>query len=229
MSVETREAVMVESNGPDAGPYAFPIVIKYDKVRGGKIIMIKNNIKFVSALAGFFFGVIVAHPYVMLVYVFTNPGTGMKQAFSTDILNAVRQTFSPEMLPMAASFSFFCSVIGFLLGILYERNQKLSRLKFEMERRKAETDSMEKLLSILSHFILNSTMIIGAGVRQLKKADSALADSDVLKKIERQAEKNEEVLNLLREYEFLQYIQASDRSIEKILELTRCLEKRISR
>ena len=191
--------------------------------------MQKKHIKFISALAGCIFGIIIAHPYVMLVYLFTTPGAAMEQGSGFNLIKAVQDTFSYEMLPMAAAFSFFCSVIGFLLGLLYERNLKFSEFRFEMEKKKAAVDAMEKLLSVLSHFIINSTMVIEAGIRQLRKTDCSASTADILDSIEKQAEKNEEVITHMKNYNYLTYMHNADKSISKILELTRSLEKCISK
>jgi len=191
--------------------------------------MQNKHIKSISALAGCIFGIIIAHPYVMLVYFLTNPTAPMGQGFNLDLAKTFRDTFSYEMLPMALSFSFFCSLIGFLLGLLYEKKQKFSALKAEMEKKEAGVEAMEKLLSILSHFILNSTMVITSGIRQLRRSDCSASIGDILDKIEKQAEKNEEIITHMKSHNYLYHIHDADKSISRILELTRSLEKCISK
>ncbi len=179
-------------------------------------------------LSGLIFGALIAHPYIMLVYMLTTPGKGAREAFSLDIAKIVLGSFSAKMLPMAAAFSFFCASIGLLLGLLYENNQKVIKLRFEAERHKAVMASLQKTLAILSHFILNSTMVIGASVKQLRKVDKAPGLDVILERIERQAEKNERVLSLIKECNYLEQLEDTDTSLEKVLELTRLVEKRAS-
>ena len=43
----------------------------------------------------------------MLVYLFTTPCAAMEQGSGFNLIKAVQNTFSYEMLPVAAAFSFF--------------------------------------------------------------------------------------------------------------------------
>ena len=190
--------------------------------------MQKKHTKFLFALAGCIFGAIIAHPYAMLVYGLTVPNSDKGTGFNLNLTRLLADTFSEKMLPMTIAFSFFCSVIGLLMGLLFERNARLGRLRFEMERRQAVMDSMHKLLAVLSHFILDFTLIIQAGIRQVKKEKPGQNLEGALEKIEEQAERNEQVLKLVRD-EFLEHIEDSDSSLSRILELTRNVERRMSR
>ena len=188
-------------------------------------IMKKLNLKIAFTAAGLIFGILIAHPYIMLVYYLTSPGGGIGAVAGGSVIQAVADAFSPEMLPMTMAFSFFCGVIGFLAGLLLERNRRLARMKFAAQRQQAVMESLQKLLSVLSHFILNSTMVIASGIRRLRKEMQGRDLPDdfeaTLRKIEQQAERNEEVLKLMRGSDYLECLESADRSISKILELTK--------
>ena len=135
--------------------------------------MKKIDIKYIFTAGGLLFGVLIAHPYIMLVYYFTSPGvTGAAGAGSNSTLGAARiltDAFSPDMLPMTIGFSFFCGVIGFLVGLLLERNRKLQRMKADARQHEAVMNAARKLLSVLSHFVINSTIVIASETRRLHR------------------------------------------------------------
>ncbi len=193
--------------------------------------MKRHGLKIIFTLGGLIFGVLVAHPYIMLVYYFTSPDRGYVPGGGS-VLQAVAYAFSPEMLPMTLALSFFCGVIGFLSSLILERNRKLAGMQFAVQRQEAVMGSLQKLLSVLSHFILNSTMVIASSTRRLRskvKGMNLPTDfEETLKEIEQQARKNEEVLKLMQENDYLECIEGDDRSMDRILELTRWLEGRIS-
>ncbi len=193
--------------------------------------MKKYSLKIVFTLGGLIFGVLVAHPYIMLVYYFTSPDRGHVPGGGS-VFTALAYAFSSSMLPMTLALSFFCGVIGFLSSLLVERNRKLARMQFAVQRQEAVMGSLQKLLSVLSHFILNSTMVIASSTRRLRskvKGMNLPADFEkTLKGIEQQAKKNEAVLKLMQESDYLECVEGADRSMARIIELTRWLEDRIS-
>ncbi len=189
--------------------------------------MLKKHIKFIFTLIGFAFGVIVTHPYVMLVYMFTYPEGLRHPEYGYSFWKSVGEVFSVEMFPMAASFAIFCSIIGFLLGILYERNLRLNHMKLEMGKKKQFMESMHGLLSVLSHFIINSNIVIGANVRKLQKMDTKGSPGRIFKRMLQEVQKTEEVLRLVNQCEFLENLEDSYTSMDEILQLTRQIEERL--
>ena len=171
---------------------------------------------------GLIFGAVIVHPYVMVVYLFTTPQE------NPSLLALLKDTFSARMLPMAIAFSFFSMVIGFLVGVLLERNLRLQRLELEIEKGKEMTLAMNKLISVLSHFVINSTLAIKFAIKRLKKEigeDSAL--KNYLDDIEKETTMNERAIKAVMDESFLKALERPDASIKKIIELTKMIEKRI--
>ncbi len=191
--------------------------------------MLKKNIKLIFTLIGFVFGVIVAHPYVMLVYLLTHPQGWEHPDHGSGLWQSVGRVFSADMFPMAASFAIFCGILGLLLGILYERNLRLNQMKLEMEKKEQIMESMHRLLSVLSHFIINSNLVIGAKVRKLQKMDMEGSLGQILKSILHEAKRNEEVMRLVNQCEFLENLEDSETSMDEILKLTKQIEVHLSK
>ncbi len=191
--------------------------------------MLKKNVKLIFTIIGFLFGLVIAHPYVMLVYMITHPKGWGHPGHDLSVVGTISQVFSVEMVPMAAAFAIFCSLIGLLLAILFERNQKLSEMSLAMKRRRQVMESMHRLLSVLSHFIINSTLVIGTLVRRLEKRDVKGELRQELEKILTEAERNEEVMKLVNQCEFLENFEETDASMQEVLELTRKLEEGLTK
>ncbi len=207
--------------------------------------MTKMNRKVVFTLLGLVSGALIVHPYIMLVYHFTAPG--VREAggsFGQDIASAFTSIFSSDMLPMTLSFSFFCGVIGFLSAVLLERNRRLEEMKFQARQHEAVRRSLQKLVSVISHFVINSSLIVGYNIRQIKKSmcSCSLPQHGTVKgpappegmeylfdSILKQEEKNQEVLKLVGESGWLETLESSDTSVQRIVELTKQIEERISR
>ncbi len=98
-----------------------------------------------------------------------------------------------------------------------------------MERRQQVMESMHRLLSVLSHFIINSTLVIGTLVRRLEKKDVEGVLRQELEKILKEAERNEEVMKLVNKCEFLENFEETDASMEEVLQLTRKLEEGLTK
>ena len=207
--------------------------------------MTKMNRKVVFTLLGLVAGALIVHPYIMLVYHFTAPG--VREAggsFGQDIARAFTSIFSSDMLPMTLSFSFFCGVIGFLSAVLLERNRRLEEMKFQARQHEAVRRSLQKLVSVISHFVINSSLIVGYNIRQIKKSMCSCSlpkhgtvqgpappegMEELFDSILKQEEKNQEVLKLVGESGWLETLESSDTSVQRIVELTKQIEERISR
>lgn len=206
--------------------------------------MRKTNRKILFTLLGLVAGALIVHPYIMLVYHLTAPG--MKESGGTlaeDIAETFFSIFSPEMLPMTLSFSFFCGVIGFLSAILLERNRRLAEMHFEARQHETVRQSLQKLVSVISHFVINSSLTVGYNIRQIKKricscsipqagekktASDPAEMEEMFDIILRQEEKNQEVLKLVGESQWLETLESSDTSVHRIVELTKQIEERIA-
>lgn len=191
-------------------------------------MFLRHYKKITYTLIGLSFGALIIHPYVMLVYLLTDPS---RQPILFQNLMELRSIASsslmPNMLPMSAAFAFFCGVIGFLIGILIERNNSLISYKYELERRESIMKAIQQLISVLSHYILNSSMIIGGNVRRLYKVQHDDATLSSLRTIELQAKKSEAVLKLMQEADFLESFEETENTYEKLLQLTQKVEKRL--
>ena len=126
-----------------------------------------NYRKTLFTLAGIAAGVFFVHPYVMLVHRFTDAGHGIMNT-EGDVA-VLFSAFTPAMLPMTIAFGFFAGACGFLLGLLFERNQRIIRYRYTIQLHSDLTAALNQLLEVLSHYILNSSMMISGYVRRLQK------------------------------------------------------------
>ena len=175
-------------------------------------------------LAGTAAGVLIVHPYVMLVDRLTGSGHGA--AGMTSALAGIGSVFAPAMLPMTGAIAFFAGLCGLLLGLLFERNQRLIQYRYQVKLHHDLTTSLNQLLGVVSHYILNSSMVISGRARRLEKSASP-EDRSILNTIARQAEKNEKVLKLMQEAEFLRNIDPSDTTYQKLIELNQKIEEHL--
>ena len=181
--------------------------------------------KTVFILAGIVTGVIIVHPYVMLVHRLTDPGHGVGNS-GKDVAANLFAAFTPAMLPMTIAFGFFCGVCGLLLGLLSERNQRILRYQYQARLHCDLMNSLQQLLGVLSHYILNSSMVISSYARRLqKKAEKK--DLQPLAVIALQAEKNEKILKVIQEADFLENIDPSNNTYQKLVDLNRRIEEHL--
>lgn len=176
-------------------------------------------------MVGIIAGVIIVHPYVMLVNLLTGPQPWIGP--TNDIgTGGLLKIFIPDMLPMTIAFTFFGGVCGFLLGLVFERNERLNRYGYKIRLHSDLTTALHQLLGVVSHYILNGSLIISAHARRLEKTTTQ-EDQLHLAAIINQAEKNESVLKLLQETAFLQNIDPSDRTYKKLIELNQRIEQQL--
>lgn len=180
--------------------------------------------KTLFTLSGIAIGVIFVHPYVMLVHRFTDSRHGVMNT-AGDVA-VVFSAFTPAMLPMTFAFGFFAGVCGLLLGLLFERNQRIVHYQYRVRLHSDLTAALNQLLGVLSHYILNSSMMISGYVRRLQK-NSRQEDRKMLVDIAEQAKRNEAILKLMQDAEFLQDIDPSDRTYRKLIDLSRRIEERL--
>ena len=77
-------------------------------------------------IAGAIAGYLIFHPYAMLVNLLVHAQQGGGFHFTwNDLLQTLRSTVQPAMLPMALFFSFFGGTIGLLAGILSNKRRRL--------------------------------------------------------------------------------------------------------
>ncbi len=184
-----------------------------------------NHRKTVCTLAGILAGIIIVHPYVMLVNRLTGPGplTSQPQSFGDVGFPGI---IAPNMLPMTIAFAFFGGICGLLLGLLIERNRRVLHFRYQAQLHTNLTAALHQLLDVVSHYILNGSMVISSHARRLEKK-TAREDLPHLAAIIKQAEHNEAVLKLLKESDFLQQIDPTDATYEKLIELNRKIEAQL--
>jgi len=175
-------------------------------------------------LAGAAAGVVVVHPYVMLVDRLT--GSGHSATAVPMPVGSLFTAFAPAMLHMTIAIGFFAGLCGLLLGLLYERKQRMIRYRYQARMHRDLTRALNQLLGVVSHYILNSSMVISAHARRLEKTAHP-EDQESLTAIARQAEKNEAVLKLMQEAEFLRNIDPSDTTYQKLIELNERIEQHL--
>lgn len=173
-------------------------------------------------LVGILIGVIIVHPYAMLVDQFIgsehkvgSPGVGV----ATDFM----AIFTPAMLPMTIAFGFFSGACGLLLCLLFERNQRIVYYQYQARLHCDLMNALHQLLGVLSHYILNSSMVISGHARRLQKKAKE-KDLQSLTVIAFQAEKNEEILKLMQDADFLENIDPSDNTYQKLVDLNQRIE-----
>ncbi len=180
--------------------------------------------KMIFTLVGIAAGVFFVHPYVMLVHQFTDSGHGVMKT-EGDVA-AFFLAFTPAMLPMTIAFGFFAGVCGFLLGLLFERNERVVHYKFQTRLHRDLTSALNQLLAVVSHYILNSSMMISGHVGRLQKKGRE-EDRAILADIARLARRNESILKLMQDAEFLQSIDPSDNTYRKLIDLNRKIEEKL--
>ena len=182
--------------------------------------------KTLFTLAGIAVGVVFVHPYVMLVHQLTDSGHGvMNSARDVAVLFSA---FTPAMLPMTVAFGFFAGACGFLLSLLFERNQRIIRYQYTVQLHSDLTAALNQLLGVLSHYILNSSMMISGHVRRLQKKGRK-EDRKILADIAKLAQRNEAILKLMQDADFLQSIDPSDNTYQKLIDLNRQVEERLQK
>ena len=176
-------------------------------------------------LTGILAGVIIVHPYVMLVNRLTGPGplTGQPQNFGDVGFPGI---IAPNMLPMTIAFAFFGGICGLLLGLLIERNRRVLHYRYQAELHTNLTAALHQLLDVVSHYILNGSMVISSHARRLEKKTTR-KNLPHLAAIIRQSEHNEAVLKLLKGSDFLQQIDPTDATYEKLIELNQKIEAQL--
>ena len=174
---------------------------------------------------GIIAGVLIVHPYVMLVDQLTGPGHGISNA-GREAASGVFAAFSPAMLPMTVAFGVAGGVCGLLLGLLVQRNQRLVRYKYQARLHTDLMNSLHQLLGVISHYILTSSMVTGGHARRLQKKAAEDEQEDITAII-RQARKNEEILKIIQDAEFLEHIDPCDQTYQKLVELNRRIEEQL--
>ena len=181
--------------------------------------------KTIFTLAGIAAGVFFVHPYVMLVHQFTGYGHGLGNR-TEPLIGGFLAAFTPAMLPMTVAFGFFAGVCGFLLGLLFERNERVVHYQFQTRLHRDLTSALNQLLAVVSHYILNSSMMISGHVRRLQKKGRD-EDRKTLADIVRLVQRNESILKLMQDAEFLKSIDPSDNTYRKLIDLNRKIEERL--
>ena len=143
-----------------------------------------------------------------------------------DVTYGIFAAFSPSMLPMTLAFGLFGGVCGLLIGLLFDRNQRLVRYQYQARLHSDLMNSLQQLLGVISHYILNSSVVIGGhAVRLRKKVPHE--DREDISAIIQQAKKNEEILKIIQDAEFLESIDPCDHTYQKLVELNRRIEDRL--
>ncbi len=187
-----------------------------------------ENRKILATAAGIICGVVLVHPYVMIIHRFTDARHTVENIVTVSSSTTLLAFLSPQMLPMTIAFAFFGGTCGLLLGLLWERNERIIRSRYQIQLHSDLTAALHQLLGVVSHYILNGSLIISAHARRLEKK-TAKEDLPHLTSIINQAEKNESVLKLIQETQFLQNIDPSNDTYQKLIELNQRIEKQLLR
>ena len=175
----------------------------------------------IYTLAGILAGVLIVHPYVMLVDRLTG-AEHVLPAMDGNFLSA----FNPAMLPMTVAIGFFAGCCGLLLGLVDGYVRRIERYRFQAKLHHEVNGALTQLLGVLSHYILNSSMVISGRARHLA-ASARPGDRKAIKAIIAQAERNEAVLKLMQDADFLRRIDPSDTTYQKLIDLNRRVEEQL--
>ena len=153
----------------------------------------RHNHRVLYMLAGLMLGLLILHPYAMLVSRVATP------AKSDAAILLKNDFFNREMALMAMGFGLLGGVIGVLIVALRERKKRLFIARLEQEKREIALRTIHDLMVTLSHYLLNANMIIGGKVRRCRKLAAERDLLDNLDVIEEQGRKIDAVLSVLRD------------------------------
>ncbi len=181
----------------------------------------------VYAILGIVCGFLILHPYAMLVYKLTE-GRFTGLFLNRGDLFAEILSFEASMLPMGIAFALFGGIIGVLLASFLDKKRRLLASDFENRNREAALDAVHSLMVTLSHYLLNSNMIIGGKVRHCRK-DPALSRDvlECLNIIEEQGRKIDAVIGALRDVVEIKKADYSTGGLVTMIDISRDLEARL--
>ncbi len=114
-------------------------------------------------------GHLLVHPYAMVAYSLMEMYREGSFSFRMDhALSAARSIFDPVMLPMTICLSLLCGTVALLVGVVREKKRKLLEVAIENEWNRASLETLHRLMVTVSHYLLNSTAVIGGSVRHCR-------------------------------------------------------------
>jgi len=141
------------------------------------------------------------------------------------VFSIARTIFEPSMLPMAITFTCFGGVLGLLIGIVVDKKKKLYDIEHENEKKEVALKTLERLMVTLSHYLLNTSMIIGGEVRLSRKARSEEELLSSLEVIEKQAKKIDAVIGALKKVTEIKTTDYTTKGRNLMLDITEEMEE----
>jgi signal transduction histidine kinase len=191
-------------------------------------LMRKFRSQIVFTSIGFVVGYLMFHPYTMLVSFLMNnhfDKTGGPYMDRGDVFTLIRATFEPVMFPMAVSFALFGGITGLLIGVLIDRRKRLFTAELENEKKKAELETLRRLMVTLSHYLLNANTVIGGMARRSRRNEANVQAS--LDVIEEEAKKIDAVIRSLKEITEIRTADYTTSGKDLMIDITKNIEEHL--
>lgn len=175
-------------------------------------------------LAGGALGYLLLHPYAMVVLWLSSPSGSPGGA---DLWDSAVASFSTHMHSMGVAFGAFGAAVGFFWALSMHRGQRLRHVALENERRKAALQTLQQLMLILSHHLLNATMAIGGQARRTAQSLPDGASPDPTRIILEECARIERVVQALRALKEARTAQAAGTVDDPLADMETQLEQLI--
>jgi uncharacterized membrane-anchored protein YhcB (DUF1043 family) len=190
----------------------------------------QHKFQIFGLILGIFLGYLIIHPFSMIMSALMHlHQEGNFHLHWQDLLNTqALKTFTPVMLPMAASFAVLGGVIGLLVGTLISKRESLHQAELARAKKKIALETMKNLLVTLSHYLLNANMIIGGRVRHIRRE---ISDRDVISSLAVIEEQGRKIESAVRALKNLTEVKTADYTSDGqilMIDITRELEEQLS-
>jgi signal transduction histidine kinase len=190
-----------------------------EDMNGMRSIVVLNIRIIRSFLFGALAGYLILHPYVMIVNYFTESGHGemrMKEVFM--------MAFNHMTLPMAIPFILFGGLLGLMIEGVLDRQSRLSAVEAENQRKRAEIETLQRLMITISHYLLNANAVIGGMAARCNKLHPGEEFEDYLSIIKAEARRIDAVVKALRRITEIKTADYTSRGHGLMIDISKELE-----
>ncbi|MBI4843476.1 MAG: hypothetical protein HY809_04035 [Nitrospirae bacterium] len=187
----------------------------------------KYGIYVVWLVVGSFSGYLVFHPYIMVVNYLAHPQG--QDLWPGNLYNVFLSSLEPHMFFMAGAFAFFGCLIGLFISLLFERRRRLHIIELESERKKAEIETLRKIMVTLSHYLLNSNTVIGGMARHARKNETNRDTVDSLDLVLEQARRIDAVIAILKRITEIKTADYTSKGHALMIDIAEELEKTLQK
>jgi signal transduction histidine kinase len=183
-------------------------------------IVVLNRRSIKSCLFGALAGYLILHPYVMIVNYVTESGYG-----NMGIKEVLVMAFHHMTLSMAIPFILFGGLLGLMIDGVLDRQSRLSAIEAENQRKRAEIETLQRLMITISHYLLNANAVIGGMSVRCRKLNPVEEFSDYLNIIETEARKIDAVIKALRKLTEIKTADYTSEGRGLMIDITKELEE----